>query len=30
LHYEVKEANKRGELRSGLEEARRGVDGAVG
>ncbi|CAO2656954.1 Nn.00g057570.m01.CDS01 [Neocucurbitaria sp. VM-36] len=30
LHYEVKEAHKRGELSRGLEEARWGVERAVG
>jgi hypothetical protein len=30
LHYEVKEAHKRGELGRGLEEARRAVGKAVG
>ncbi|KAI8940368.1 hypothetical protein NX059_004061 [Plenodomus lindquistii] len=30
LHYEVKEAQKRGELGRGLEGARREVEGALG
>ncbi|KAF1942565.1 hypothetical protein EJ02DRAFT_454079 [Clathrospora elynae] len=30
LHYEVKEAHKRGELGRGLEDARRAVERAVG
>ncbi|PSN63360.1 hypothetical protein BS50DRAFT_637856 [Corynespora cassiicola Philippines] len=30
LHYEVKEAHKRGELESGLQDARAAVEKAVG
>ncbi|KAF1840512.1 uncharacterized protein K460DRAFT_411095 [Cucurbitaria berberidis CBS 394.84] len=30
LHYEVKEAHKRGQLSNGLDEARRAVEKAVG